>query len=441
MSCLGILRVEPDSSFLNFLSAVKQSNGASLVFEKAGDSLLAWLVLKSEIIGGLSTSVFVYSAWPMFYLWFWTGVTLGVLFLIAWWKPFLQIWLQGGIALFFLVQIGLGAMAFFRLPANEPLCSSLTLKGSFEEIVPLIGENTAWASPSAFRWMGILFPQTRLETSAKEAGCSPSIWRESERKQRYEIAIFSGAAQECRPLIEHLLESSDWQLRLVTPYATVFVRRGATNPPIWLSEKKAEERYLSSKDLAFYFSRVGTRLADLHQYGEARRFFLRAIDLRPESADIQSLYASFLAGRSQWAEAVEHAEIALKKNPEYVPALQVLVQAELAVLGKERGWGYAKRLRAVCGEDPFSVYLYARAANVVGAFGEEERALNELVELAEKHSQPTGAYRLLLGQAYAKQGFAEPALRSIQKALESQELTVEQTLSARNLLDTIRANQ
>ncbi len=426
----GALLVEPDSSFLDFLASAQGGEG---------DGIFGWLIRSVYGFFGLRAAGFVAGALPLLETVILFVATVFFVFWLAGKKPGWRPFLLGALSVFFLLATVRGGVHFFRSRSEAGLPQSLRLRGSLEEVLPFVEGGSVWASPSAARWMSVLHPGFALQTTP--GATTPSEWRAQERKHRYRAAIFAGQPDESLVLLEHLAGSSDWQLAKVFPFATVFVRGEKNGGTAWLSAEKVEERYPEPRFAAFYFSRVGARLAALRQNGEAKRFFLRAVDLQPRSADARSLYASFLAGRKQWGDAIEEAEEALEIFPGCEPALQVLVQAELAAGRPERAWRFAKELYSSGAKDTFSEYLYARAANAAGAFSEEEKALKNLVEAAKKKKTPVGAYLLLLGQAYAKQGFAEQATASIREAIHSGELTAEQTESAGKLLETIEANK
>jgi predicted Zn-dependent protease len=86
----------------------------------------------------------------------------------------------------------------------------------------------------------------------------------------------------------------------------------------------------------------------------------------------------------------------------------------------------AQRAAELAPGDEGALWLAARAANAANAFQSEAQILERLVALTEGRGADTGFYQLYLGQSYAKQGLARPALRALEKAAAAPGLSEEQ---------------
>jgi hypothetical protein len=99
----------------------------------------------------------------------------------------------------------------------------------------------------------------------------------------------------------------------------------------------------------------------------------------------------------------------------------------------------ARQLEPLAGRDDFSWFLIARAANEANDPSLEIRALENLVSLSRARQLPTGHYLIYLGQAQARLGLADAAIASWTTALESKELSQDQTQQVLELLEQLEA--
>jgi len=65
--------------------------------------------------------------------------------------------------------------------------------------------------------------------------------------------------------------------------------------------------------------------------------------------------------------------------------------------------------------------------------------LKPFIALAEKQGLSATDYRVYLGQCYAKQGLARPAVEQFQRALEDSTLSATQRADITTALETVRA--
>jgi GNAT superfamily N-acetyltransferase len=90
--------------------------------------------------------------------------------------------------------------------------------------------------------------------------------------------------------------------------------------------------------------------------------------------------------------------------------------------------------------DAAALWLAAHAANAAHAYQAEAEILEQLVALTEGRGGDAGFYNLYLGQSYAKQGLARPALRALEKAAEAPGLTDEQRRELEQEIAQIRSS-
>jgi len=288
-----------------------------------------------------------------------------------------------------------------------------------------------WMSPAARRWfpqMGVKIPEDANPEVVAQAG-NPVLWRAAARDDNVGAVLLVGDVAEYRPLLDFLLASPGWQLSAVEPSSVVFFRRDcaplSTGDP-WPDENTINERYADEGVRAAYLARLATMMTELGLHGEARRTFRQAVELGPQRADVRSLHASFLAQRGQWAEAIAEARAVLEDSPRFIPAWQVLVQAELAAERPENAWRAARQLLRLQPRDSYAIFLHARAANAAGASYAETESLRRLIRITDSLGLSSSGYRVLLGKSLAKQGLVEQARQEFETTLQAGDLDGEQ---------------
>jgi len=293
------------------------------------------------------------------------------------------------------------------------------------------GEATVWMSPAAIRWLpqvGIPIPPEAMKDVVAEAGNAP-LWRARAAERNTGAVLLIGNVAEYRPVLDFLQVAPGWGLSQVEPLSLVFTRRISTpgsGVPGLVDAVLLEQRYPDSSRRAAYLAQLATMLTDLGAHGDARRMFRQAVELDGQRPDVRSLHASFLARRGQWQEAIFEAREVLETTPRYIPALQVLVQAELAADRPENAWHAAKSLLRLQPHDPYVLFLHARAANAAGASFAETASLRHLIRLTSQMGLSTSGYRVFLGKSLAKQGLVDQSRREFEAALAAGDLIPEE---------------
>jgi hypothetical protein len=435
---------QPDTLFLDEMAWIRQA-------EEAGEPLPLRLRVMARVASDSWEPAWMVSQWwPVLTNALFVGAVLAFASVLAWWlrrrgeRSFSR-WLPLGVAVAF-VLLTIFLFASNRIGSRGPtLTAELSLipwllqaENTAQSLAAEAGQPAIWRSPAAVRWLGVLENGETTPVALPGAG-NPSAWRRLDRESPFGAVLMAGSLAEYRPLLDHLLESPDWQLRDVTPWTMVWGRVGLDGSPLernWTRPDAAEllRLFPHPEDRAYYLARMGEQMAALQDFGTARRFFRESLALEPRRPDARTMSASFLASRGQWPEAVAEAEAVLQEHPGYAPAYQVLVQAELGAQRPSRAWDAARRLRALQPQDPYSLFLHARAANAVGAAWDEADSLQRLIRISRRLGLPTAPYQLYLGQALSRQGLLEQAAAAWQAALGSGELTTEQEAQVREFL-------
>jgi Putative Zn-dependent protease, contains TPR repeats len=280
--------------------------------------------------------------------------------------------------------------------------------------------------------VGALTPQQAAALSH-----NPPAWRKALRTAGWNVVALAGPTSEYRPLLEHLITSPDWRLALVSNQGFLFLRGGGE--PLGSFDPETF-RLENDRDTAIYLAQIAERYDAIRRPADAMDCLERALDLAPEDVTTLSHAASFAAGRKHWQDVLTYTARALKKDPGFAHAK--LIRA-LALLETGEAW----QAQNLCGEilagapdDLYTLFLYARICRALHDYAQEAHTLERLVALSEKAGLPTVNYRIYLGQAYARQGLPEPALKNYRLVLESGTLGPEQEKEIRDAIATIEEN-
>jgi tetratricopeptide (TPR) repeat protein len=308
-----------------------------------------------------------------------------------------------------------------------------------DELGPM-GREQVFANPTALRHLLLLLPNERGRVSPEDAArlaLNPSEWREAFRRQRWPVVVLSGPIGEYRPLLDHLMVSPDWHLASVTNQGFLF-RHGPGLPPRPLEESF---QFGSDDETALYLAQIAGYYEAIRRTGDARACLERALGLAPEDTTVLAHAANFAVAQRRWQDALAHSRKALKKNPHLGHAK--LVQA-LALFETGETEQAAKLIDEVLLESPndsYTLFLSARIRRTLNDYSGEAQSLEKLVTNAKNAGLSPVDYQIYLAQAYAKQGLAEPALRSYRAALESNQLGPRERDDIREAIEAIESQR
>lgn len=254
----------------------------------------------------------------------------------------------------------------------------------------------------------------------------PSLWRANDRQTRYAAAWLLGEKSDYAPLARHLGESPDWRLAAVDATGALFVRAPragefATEP----AQQMAREMWGGANRSSFL---AGASLAclaanALPEAGELSATAVRNSDL---SATAAAARARVLISLGETRSALEQSERAIRLDPTLPLAWEVRTEALLHAGLANDAYAAAQKAASLSPGDIGTLWLAARAANAANAFQTEAELLERLVALTDARGGDSAFYRLYLGQSYAKQGLARPALRELETAAAAPGLTADQ---------------
>jgi len=275
------------------------------------------------------------------------------------------------------------------------------------------------------RFAGPLPPRSPAGETLRLAR-EPKLWRAQDREVRYRAVWLLGEKADYAPLARHLGESPDWRLAAVDSTGLLFLRAPrarefATEPAQQLARGLVgaanRSRFLADAALACLAAQA------LPEADELSRAAARRSD---RSSHVAASRALVLVSLGQIEEALEQSGRAVSLAPDSSAAWQTRAETLLHAGRVDDAYAAGQRAAELAPGDEGALWLAARAANAARAFQSEAEILERLVALTEGRGGDAGFYELYLGQSYAKQGLARPALRALQKAAAAPGLTDEQ---------------
>jgi tetratricopeptide (TPR) repeat protein len=268
----------------------------------------------------------------------------------------------------------------------------------------------------------------------------PKLWRQLDRKNRFDAILLMGDPASYQPLLKHLLDTKDWKLTFLDQSILLFKRLPCAE---WnendlaaientLSKRPAPERVKMLVQLA-------NKLVSVDRAAHAKPCLDEALALDDKSPEVWTALALYHAKFSQWDEALAKAERALSLDPDYQPAMAAKAQLLLGMNRCNEALPLSQKLVRLSPRDPATLYLHAKIAHGAHYYTEEIATLKTLVDLAGKAGQSAAGYRIYLGQAYASDSQAEPALEQFEKALADPEISAEQRSFIKEFIRRIKS--
>ncbi|MFM7376187.1 MAG: hypothetical protein ACKO39_13705, partial [Chthoniobacterales bacterium] len=266
----------------------------------------------------------------------------------------------------------------------------------------------------------------------------PKLWRAQDRKARYRAVWLLGEKSDYAPLARHLGESPDWRLAAVDATGLLFVRAPrerefATEPAQQLSRgligAANRSRFLADAALASLAAQA------LPEADELSRSAVRRSDM---SSHVAAARALVLISIGQIGQALEQSERGVALTPDSAGAWQARAETLLHAGRVDDAYAAGQRASDLAPGDEGALWLAARTANAARAFQSEAEILERLIALTEGRGGDAGFYELYLGQSYAKQGLARPALRYLQKAADAPGLSNEQRAELQEEIARVR---
>jgi tetratricopeptide (TPR) repeat protein len=270
------------------------------------------------------------------------------------------------------------------------------------------------------------------------AALKPKAWRRLDREKRFDAVLLAGPVGEYQPLLTHLVDSPDFRLVRVDNWGALFVR-GEPAPYHAPDPGDVPHDFSRASERGGYLARTALMLQAIGQDAAARAYSDAAIDAAPKEAIVHVGAAALALARKDYAPAVAESRRALELNPHDLGALEITARTLSEAGAPDQAWAVADELKTRADPDDMNVlFLHAQLANAAHAYAAEQDSLERLVKLAEAQGLPTVDYRVYLGQCYAHQGLARPALEQLERAAKEPDLTDQQRADIDTAITTVR---
>jgi len=349
-------------------------------------------------------------------------------------------WMQAAVLLFAaLIVFGAATEALPRW-YNLAMTDAMVRPTLTREALPRNGP--VYINPSGLasaRLSGPL-PARAAKVEASNLGREPSLWRAQDRRVRYRAVWLLGDKADYAPLARHLGESPDWRLAAVDPTGVLFVRGPREEEFATEPAKDKARAMIGAANRSGFLAATALSCIAAQALPEAEELSAAAVRRADRSAQFAAARARVLISLGRPREALAESERAIALEPRSSDAWQVRAEALLHAGLNDEAYAAGRRAMELAPGDAGALWLAARCANAARAFQSEAVILEDLIALTEARGADAGFYQLYLGQSYARQGLARPALRALQKAAAAPGLSDEQRRELEQEITDLRAN-
>ena len=292
----------------------------------------------------------------------------------------------------------------------------------------------------------------------REACGTPALFYRLNRVRHFS-SVLLGNDQRSLPLVVSLLKSPLWRIKEVNPWGLLFapitsiseaqalsatfkVTSLTTSTPTstlgdWQvpNDEALVKAWPNAEERAEWMIRTAGVLIAINQTSEAEKLLQSAEKTHRRTSELLEVKASLSALRGRWEESKNFARQSLGKDHSKTSARMTLIRALIETGDSNAALVESRRLMEETPPNEETLFLLARSAHASGSAAEEITALEKLVELGRKKSEPLGASLTYLGQAYGKNGGRGNAMKTLQEALRCPELTDPQRSMIQEMID------
>jgi tetratricopeptide (TPR) repeat protein len=316
----------------------------------------------------------------------------------------------------------------------------LVLPAELADKVRALDQAKTFANPSALAHLLLFAPNLAGSVSMADSvrlSTNPAQWREGLRRAKWNAVLLSGTLGEYRPLLDHLMGSPDWHLASITNHGFLFLYGSG------LPARSLDGTFQCATDLdtAVYLAQISGYYDAIRRASDARACIERALELAPNSITVLSHAATFAAAHKRWQDAIGYSRRALARDhrPVHAKLVQALALLETREAGKARE--LVDEVLVQSPDDPYALFLSARIRRSLNDYAREAESLEKLVAIGQRAGISTANYRIYLGQAYARQSLAEPALQNYRAALDSGQLDAKQAEEVQDAINSIESKR
>lgn len=267
----------------------------------------------------------------------------------------------------------------------------------------------------------------------------PRLFRQLDRRDRFDALLFIGDPSQYRPLLDHLVETKDWSLSYVDHLGMIF-RRDVARP--WKPEDfqpvRAHFASASAHDRAVFLAQTATKLVAVREFTSAKQLLDEAVQLDARLPDAWNGLATYHMHRGEYREAYASAERAIALDKAHLPALATKTQLLFATRNYSEAYELSKQLIARLPDDPNLLFYHAKIAHEAHAYKAEIEALERLITRAKADQRPVSGYQLYLAQAYTAASDGPRAIEAFMQVLNDPDLPQDQRDFARENIARIK---
>jgi tetratricopeptide (TPR) repeat protein len=333
-----------------------------------------------------------------------------------------------------LLALALAAAAVFWRPSpksGNPLLTTPTLA------LEALQAKTLYFNGAAQPWLlkqrpDLLAEEDHSDNSERtrsfsQAVLNPKLFRQLDRRYRFDALLLTGDPSQYQPLLEHLLTMKDWTLRYVDSTSLVF-RRGTGKAWSLADLDPVRARFANAPpgDRAIFLAQTGAKLVAAQQLEAAKQLLDEALGLDDRLPDAWAGLATYHTARGDWRDALNDVNRALSLDGDFLPALSAKTLLLYGSKQYSAAYELSSKLVSKLPDDPNILFYHAKIAHEAGAYKAEIEALLTLIARAEAEDRPVSGYQIYLGQAYAKVGQASRSIDQFMLALDDPDLTDEE---------------
>lgn len=273
-----------------------------------------------------------------------------------------------------------------------------------------------------------------------QATLSVPLFRQLDRRHRFDTLLLVGDPSGYRTLLDHLVEAKDFTLSYVDHTSLVFARsRTAPWTRQAFDKVRAKLPGVSDRESAEVLAQTASKLTAAHRESDAKSLLDEALKLDAKSADVWSGLASYWTARGEFRDALAAADRALKLDRQHLGALSTRTQVLYATKRYNEALALSQQLMERLPNDPNVLFKHAQIAHEAHAFQREITALEKLIALADAEQRSTTGYRLYLAQSYMAASKAQPAIEAFTRVLADPELPEDQRKFAQESIERIKS--
>lgn len=290
----------------------------------------------------------------------------------------------------------------------------------------------------------LLTPEDRDDRSDRtrafaQAVANPKLFRQLDRRDRFDTLLLVGDPSQYRTLLDHLLETGDFVLVYADHTSLVFRRDGAAWSLAALAHLRGKIATASQREKATVLALAGTKLVAVKRTEEGLALLEEAKTLDPKVAEAWSGLALDQLNRGHWVEALAAADRALAIESGHLGALSIKTQCFFATKRFNEAYALSKKLIERLPDDPNILFKHAQIAHEAHAYKTEIKALEKLIARAEAEDRETTGYRIYLAQAYMAASNGAKAIENFERVLKDPALPQDQRDFARDSIQRIKS--